>query len=204
MIVGAASAPDAVAWVSGSDEVVAWCGADASEVGELVSPVLAPTSISASAAGAVASALVSGDGAPRCISEIADVVSSAGAADDVPACCEVDFFGIDGVVSAVDSLTGGVTLGLAAISSACAADGPVSSWLNETAEGLGLGIGIAYSACENDGSVSAWRNANPEPAVEGRGRGIGIANAVAGRAVLAGAATCCAGRSSAPMYQHLC
>ena len=83
-----------------------------SEVGELVSLVVAPARVSASGTVAVAAALVHGDGATRCISEIAEVVSSvaapisgaafcAGAADNIPACCEVNSFGIDDVVSAV-------------------------------------------------------------------------------------------------------
>jgi len=108
-----------------------------SEVGELVSLVVAPASVSAFGAVAVAVALVHGDGATRCISEIAEVVSSVAApirgaalgvsaANDVPACCEVNSFGIDDVVSAFDPLTGGTALALAAISSGYEEDGPGS------------------------------------------------------------------------------
>jgi hypothetical protein len=93
---------------------------------------------------------------------ISSVAFGAGAADDVPACCEVDSFGIDDVVSAIDPLTWAVALGLAVIPSAGEEDPP------------GL----------NDDAVLA---------AKGLGLGIGIANAAAGRAVLAGAATCCVG-----------
>ena len=86
----------------------------------------------------------------------------AGAANHVPEFCEVNSFGIDDVVSAVDPLTGGAALALVAISSGY---GPGSPRLND--------------------DVAA--------AAEGLGLGIGIANAAAGRAVLAGAATCCVG-----------
>jgi len=139
--------------------------------------------------------------------EIAEVVSSvaapirgaafgAGAANDVPACCEVNSFGIDDVVSAFDPLTGGTALALAAISSGYE-DGPVLSRLIDSAEpvaaGLGLGIGIAYSACEEDESVSPGLDDNAEPAAAGLGLGIGIAKADEGRAVFVGPATCCVG-----------
>jgi hypothetical protein len=93
---------------------------------------------------------------------ISSVAFGAGAADDVPACCEVDSFGIDDVVSAIDPLTWAVALGLA----------------------------VSPSAGEEDRSVSPGLN---DDAVKGLGLGIGIANAAAGRAVLAGAATCCVG-----------
>ena len=66
----------------------------------------------------------------------------AGAADDVPACCEVDSFGIDDVVSAVDPLTA-VALGLAVIPSAREEDRSVSPGLSDdavlAAKGLGRG-----------------------------------------------------------------
>jgi len=47
----------------------------------------------------------------------------AGAANDVPACCEVDSFGIDDVVSPVGPPTGDVVVGLAAIFSGYEEDG---------------------------------------------------------------------------------
>jgi hypothetical protein len=87
----------------------------------------------------------------------------AGAADDMPACCEATSFGIDDVGSPVDTLAGAVALGLASIS----------------------------SACEGDGSVWPGFNDSAELAVEGLGLGIGIANAGAGRIVLTEVAACC-------------
>jgi hypothetical protein len=89
----------------------------------------------------------------------------ADAANDVPARCEVNSFGIDDVVSAVAPATGGAALALAAISLEYDEDGPASPRLAD----------------------------NAEPALEGLGLGIGIAKAGAGRAVLVGAATCCVG-----------
>ena len=156
-----------------------------SEIGRVA--VVAPISVSASGAGAVASALVSGDVATWCISEIAEVLSSvaasirgvafgAGAANDVRGCCEADSLGIDDVVSSADPLTGVVALSLATIA----------------------------SACEDDRSVSPCLNDNAEPAAEGLGLGTGIANGVAEAAILARTAACCAGWPSARMYQHLC
>jgi hypothetical protein len=96
---------------------------------------------------------------------ISSVAFGAGAADEVPACCEVDSFGIDDVVSAIDPLTWAVALGLAVIP----------------------------SAAEEDRSVSPGLNDDALLAAKGLGLGIGIANAAAGRAVLADAATCCVG-----------
>ena len=81
-------------------------------------------------------------------------------ADDVLACGEVDSFGIDDVVSAVDSMTEGVplgwgvALGLTAISLGYERAGTASPRPNAkaepAAEGLDLGIGIANPACEED------------------------------------------------------
>ena len=114
-------------------------------------------------------------------------------ADDVLVCCEVDSFGIDDVVSAVDSLTGGVALGLATISLGKMAPYRLGSVVNAepTGEGLGLGIGIAYSACEKE--VLAALNGTKESAADGLGLGSGIASAGAGRAVFVAPATCCVG-----------
>jgi hypothetical protein len=91
---------------------------------------------------------------------VSGVAFGAGVADDVLACCEVDSFGIDDVVSAVDSLTESVVLvwgvasGLAAMSLGYARAGTASLRLTANAEpaaeGLGRGIGIANSACEED------------------------------------------------------
>jgi hypothetical protein len=60
---GVALGADAATWALGSDDVAACCGAAMSEVGELVASVVAPISVSASGASAVASALISGEGA---------------------------------------------------------------------------------------------------------------------------------------------
>ena len=74
--------------------------------------------------------------------------------DGVLVCGEVDSFGIDDVVSAVDSSTGGVALGSAAISLGYERAGTASPRFKANAEpaseGLGLGIGIANPACEED------------------------------------------------------
>jgi len=61
MIWGAAFGPHLATWALGSDDVAACCEAGMSEVGELVSSVVAPTGVSASGAAAVVAALVSGD-----------------------------------------------------------------------------------------------------------------------------------------------
>ena len=61
MIRGAAFALDATIWALGSDDVAPCCGAAISEVGELVSSVVAPAGVSASGAAAVVSTLASGD-----------------------------------------------------------------------------------------------------------------------------------------------
>jgi hypothetical protein len=140
---------------------------------------------------------------------ISGAAFGAGAADDVPTCCEVDSFEIRNVDSPAGPPTGDVVLGLAAIVSGYEEDGlPGSPRLNDNAgpaaKGLGLGIGIAYSACEEDVSVSSELDDNAEPADAGLGLGIGIAKADAERAVLPGASTCCVGCSSGRMYQHLC
>ena len=90
---------------------------------------------------------------------VSGVAFGAGVADDVLACCEVDSFGIDDVVSAVDSLTEsvvfvwGVASGLAAIlgyARAGTASLRLTANAEPAAEGLGRGIGIANSACEED------------------------------------------------------
>ena len=88
----------------------------------------------------------------------------AGAADDVPACCEVDSFGIDDVVSAVDPLTA-----------------------------VALGLAVIPSACEEDRSVSPGLSDDAVLAAKGLRRGTGIANRVAGGAIFAGTVTSCAG-----------
>jgi hypothetical protein len=61
MIWGAVFDPDAIPWAFGSDDMSACCEAAVSEVGELVSSVVAPT-VSAPGAAEVAAILVSGDG----------------------------------------------------------------------------------------------------------------------------------------------
>ena len=63
MFVGSAFRPDAVAWVSGFDEVSVWCKAAVSDVCEFVSPFAVAIRATASGAGAVASTFTSGDGA---------------------------------------------------------------------------------------------------------------------------------------------
>jgi hypothetical protein len=152
---GAALRSDAAFWALSSDDEAACGGAAMSEVGEPVSSLVAPASVSASGATTV-------DAAARFISETAEVVSSvaapmsdaafgAGAANDTLACC-------DNVLSADDPLTGSAPLALAATSSRYE-DGIRSPRLTDNAEpvaeGSGVGIGVASAGAGRADSAGA-------------------------------------------------